>query len=333
MKKSSNRFGLKIALLLGSLVLAVLVCEVALRACGYYYAPFAIRMGDEVTDWRFKHLFKDTFFVHDPELIWRPQPGRGVFNSQGFRGRELPATKQADEFRIFTVGDSNTIGWPPHGLDDFHGANWPHSLDELLRTRGPKKISVTNASAWGYSTFQGVEMVRRILPYQPDLVLVSFGSNAAQRVAVSDADFNSAAFRSPIFNTRVGQLLKATWDKCRGATKSIDDRDLVFRVSLLEYRENLETIIRLCKEQGVQCVLLTRPYTGEVGNPQSWKHFAPDYRNTTLEVAKENEVPLIDIYDIFKDEEEYFADECHFTEDGHNLAAKRILKKIEPMLP
>ena len=44
-------------------------------------------------------------------------------------------------------------------------------------------------------------------------------------------------------------------------------------------------------------------------------------------------MPLIDIYDIFKDEEEYFADECHFTEDGHNLAAKRILKKIEPMLP
>ncbi len=333
MKKSLGDYSRKIAVALTSLLLALLLCEAVLRSVGYHYTPFAIRVGPDVNDYRFQHLFDDTRFVYDPDLIWRPKPNTSVFNAQGFRGRVLPANKQTNEYRIFAIGDSNTIGWPEGGPDNFHGANWPQFLEELLASRSDRKITVTNASAWGYSSFQGLEMVRRSLAYQPDLILISFGANDAHKVAVPDAQFNAAAFHSPAFNTRMGQLVKAAWDKSRGRRQNLVGGDLVFRVSPQEYRENLTAIIQICKEQGIACVLLTRPFSGESPGPEWWKVFAPEYVAATLEVGKENEVPVIDVHDYFKDLKPFFADECHFTEAGMRTAAKLIADKIQPLLP
>jgi len=62
-----------------------------------------------------------------------------------------------------------------------------------------------------------------------------------------------------------------------------------------------------------------------------WKNFAPEYVKATLEVGKNYDVPVIDMYTQFKDKEEYFADESHFNEKGHRLAAKIIYDQIKPL--
>ncbi len=332
----------RVVLCLAALLLALLACEGILCAIGYHYVPFAIRVGDGSQDWRLKHAFEDTCFIADPELIWRPKPSVSLFNSHGFRGPELPLEKQPGEFRVVALGDSNTLGWIPGNPPNYHGANWPEYVQPLLAAATKKQVTVINAGVWGYSSFQGVVMLERFLAYQPDIVLVSYGSNDTRRVAVPDDQFNTAiggtfmqltrlCRRSPLANLRTVQLLKATRDRLGGAS-STGPENSTFRVPLDQYRKNLERIIRRCRQAGVGCILLTRPYVGDSSDPADWKTYAPDYVAATLAVGSEQNVPVVDVYREFRDSSAMFADESHFTEEGHRAAARLIGDAILPFV-
>ena len=315
--------------LLTATILALAGGELLLRSLGYYYTPFVITSGTRTLDCAFKHLFQDAYFEYDPDRIWRPKPGTSVFNSQGFRGPGLPEEKAPGEVRIFALGDSNTIGWLPGGLENLSGANWPESLQRLLVAPGQKQIRVVNAGVWGYSSFQGVAQLRHVLAYRPDVVLLNFGGNDPHPVAVPDSQFSTTLFRSPLFRLRLVQLGRSTWDRVGGGEAAAATS---FRVDLDEYRENLASMIRLCRDSGVECVLVTRPFIGESTDPLCWKTYAPRYVAATIEASQENNVPLVDLHAFFKDKPQFFADESHFTKAGHDLAAKQIGEEVQLLI-
>ena len=125
----------------------------------------------------------------------------------------LPGPKSTDEFRILTVGDSNTLGW-------HNGASWPASLGRLLEADRPG-VTVVNAGVWGYSLLQGVARLREALFLSPDLVLISFGSNDAHPVSVSDRQFLERGRLQDgliriLIKVRIGQLVAALLDVASG---------------------------------------------------------------------------------------------------------------------
>jgi len=322
----------------------IVVCEAMLRVFDVYYHPLNIEIHGIETDWRLAHSFEFDCFVYDPNLIWRPKKNFNVFNAQGFRGEELSEPKQPNEYRIFTIGDSNTLGWR---VDDKNrGSNWPANLFELLpkptdptivTTKPVKRYSVTNAGIWGYSSYQGLQQLKEIVAYKPDLVTISFGSNDAMLVTIPDTQFTSTLFESIIGRTRIGQLMIQLYDNIEAGAQDVDDGVLVHRVSPDEYRANLCEMARICKENGIECVLLTRPFIGDCEdhiNPELWwKWFAPQYVDATIEAGREADVMVIDVNSHFKDRPDLFADESHFTEQGNRLAAKFIYEQIKPLLP
>ena len=91
-------------------------------------------------------------------------------------------------------------------------------------------------------------------------------------------------------------------------------------------------MIRLAREAGAAPVLLTRPYVGESNHPLWWKNVGADYNTATVEVAIAQQAPVIDVYTAFRDRRGYFADESHFTREGHRLAAELILSELGPLL-
>ncbi len=317
-----------LGLAVGSGLVGLLVFEVVLALVGYAYSPLRIRL-ERQTDWRPFHIFEDRHFVYDPALLWRPRNRKGIFNDQGYRGRELRAPKEAGSLRIVAVGDSNTLGWDGPG-----GPNWPAYLEELLTAREPG-CAVVNAGVWGYSSFQGVRRLEQALALQPDLVLVSFGANDAHRVTRSDAEFarrRSAAWElrveRALLRSRVGQLLLAAWDRLQLPR----EERLIPRVDLPEYEANLQRMIRVARAADASIVLLTRPFIGPSHDPTWWKNFAPAYNAVTLEVAKAAGAPVIDLYAHFADKPDLFDDESHFNAAGHRAAARIIAEEIAPIL-
>ena len=315
---------LKTLLLVASMGFALLVAERTLRWVGWEYRPMTVQVQDR-EDARGFHLFRDESFVYDSRLIWRPRAGMGVFNSQGLRGPELTRVKPTDEVRIIAIGDSNTLGWAGE-----EGANWPADLDDRLRELG-RPATVVNAGVWGYASYQGLVRLEEVLPYEPDIVTISFGSNDGHYVARTDEEFLRGSHRLRrlkrwLTHYRLGQLVAASFQ--RGPAGA----ELRPRVSLERYRDNLRAIVKAARTAGVVPVFLTRPFNGEIEDPLWWKNFGYDYNAATVEVAAAEQVLVVDLYTYFKGRDRYFSDESHFTADGHRLAAHVVADHLRPLL-
>ncbi len=317
----------KIGLVLFSVFLSVMLSEWFLRLINYNYTPLRIQVINNYSEWRYYHSFQDKHFIYDPHLIWRPKKGAFIFNSQGYRGKEISVDKKPGEFRIFAIGDSNTLGW--YGDD---GPNWPTYLQELL-AKQDRQFTVINAGVYGYSSFQGLRYFKETFLFQPDMVLISFGCNDAMRVTESDKDFDKRTIRhlkldTALYKSRIGQIFLAF----SYIAFSKQNSHIVPRVDLQEYKDNLTEIIRLSKENRIKVLLLTRPFIGPSPNEWWWKNFAPAYNAVTQEIAKSHDVPVIDIYSAFEGNKDYFVDESHFNRSGHRLAARMICEDIMSLL-
>jgi len=320
----------KIALLIVALFVAGLFSEMVLRIMGYNYSPMRIE-AKKNNDWRAVHAFIDEHFTYDPYLIWAPRKNYSVFNSQGFRGEELGPKKEG-EFRIFAIGDSNTLGW--QGKED--APNWPMYLGNLLKESN-SHIKVINAGVWGYSSFQGLRRFKDLLRYQPDMVLISFGANDAHLVRFSDAEYANRKVKLAFYNifskSKLGTMIIAFIDKFTLLQKDNKKGLLVHRVSLEEYKNNLNEIIRISKEKNIKTILLTRPYTGKPPDELYWLNFAQKYNSAVIEIAEKTGTPVIDVYSYFSDKPHHFIDDCHFSRLGHKIAAALIAEKILPHIP
>jgi lysophospholipase L1-like esterase len=324
---SSRRpsLGVRITAVVLAAIVSLALLEAGLRLFGFHATPVDIQAG-RTRDARAFHLFEDDNFEYHPELIWAPRKNHSVFNAQGFRGEEIHGPKQAGEVRIFAVGDSNTLGWA-----GTNGAHWPRNLEVLARQDVPG-ITVVNAGVWGYASFQGVRRFRQTLEYDPDIVLVSFGSNDAHLVLEPDKDYKARSFRYSatgqwLQNFRLGELLLSAIDGAGGGGST-----LVPRVSLDDFRENLRTIATEARAHDVNVVLLTRPYVGGVPNDGWWKHRGADYSVAAAEVAAAEHLAFVDVYSFFKERGELFADESHFTDEGHLQAAVLIWEHIKAIV-
>ncbi len=319
-----KRIVFQITLAFIAIAATLAVLEGALRLAGFSATPVQIQVGRQ-GDQRILHAFEDQNFEPDPDLIWRPRRNHSVFNSQGFRGPELAPEKPAGTTRVFTVGDSNTLGWAGD-----QGPNWPDELSGLI-ARERAGVQVVNAGVWGYASYQGLRRFTEVLNWQPDIVLVSFGSNDAHWVLQSDKDYDARTFRNTgpgraIERFRLGELLLSALDRTPQATT------LGPRVALDDYRENLREIVRRGRAKGVSVVLLTRPYNGAIPNETWWKNRGAEYNAATSEIAAEMNVPVVDVYSYFKHLDEHFADESHFTAEGHTIAAAIIYDHLKGLL-
>lgn len=96
-------------------------------------------------------------------------------NEHGLRGRGFPAEKAEGMTRILCIGDSMTFGT---GVAD--DETWPADLQEELEARG-RRVEVWNCGVEGTDTIEQVAFFeRRLLGFEPDLVILTFYVNDAQ---------------------------------------------------------------------------------------------------------------------------------------------------------
>jgi lysophospholipase L1-like esterase len=106
-------------------------------------------------------------------------------NSDGFRDREFPPTKDKQTIRILCLGDSWTFGANVSPLETY-----PHVLEQRLRQRFPgQRLEVFNLGVLGYSSLQVEQLLTSgALAMAPDYVIVGVAMNDASVAGYHDKD-------------------------------------------------------------------------------------------------------------------------------------------------
>ena len=114
-----------------------------------------------------------------------------------------------------------------------------------------------------------------------------------------------------------------------------------------QFKRNLLTLIGVAKIHNIKPILMTQPatfseekiivlwgdqpYNNEVIYPplSKWRDIFEEYNNIIREVAKEENVSLIDMEKLLKKEESYFLDMVHYSEEGIREFAKIYAKELK----
>jgi len=278
------------------------------------------------------------FMQPDLELFWKPRPGfEGRFQGHavridqlGLRGPEVRVPKPPGRRRVLCFGDSITFGYGV-GEED----TYPARLGARLAERG---VEVVNAGVTGYTSHQVRVRLGRLLPeLQPDVVTVLIGWNDGTLRPVSDRVYaarlrSTATVEGTLGGWRLYRLLAGFYVRSRlRAERDAQVRDQP-RVSLDDYRSNLERIVLDCRARGVVPVLVRLPHRRVPGEP------APEtpYEAALLEVAREREVPafstgVLGLESEASDTRFLFVDSLHLSPEGSGVMAELLARQLSEL--
>lgn len=100
--------------------------------------------------------------------------GKDRHNALGYRGDEIDVPKPAGQFRIACLGGSTTY---TSDVKDYRDS-YPYLLEKYLKSKGYKDITVVNAGAGSWSSWESlINFQFRVLDLDPDLIIVYHGIN------------------------------------------------------------------------------------------------------------------------------------------------------------
>ena len=223
----------KLALVLVSVVITLVVAEIALRLMGYGAVTPEMSFGVNT-----RTALEQGRFQSDAALFWK-LPARSSQADQAIKAihPDQPAPARQAPRRILVLGDSCS-------RLSIHALPYSAQLEERLWSDG---FEVLNASVPGYTTYQGLVWLRtQLLELKPDIVVVYFGWNDHWR-ATGMTDREYAASRG------AGKLRLLELGRRRPAEPPV-------RVPLAEYEANLEAIIAEVQAIGARVVLVAAPH-------------------------------------------------------------------------
>jgi lysophospholipase L1-like esterase len=357
------RRGLKI--LAVQAVIAVVLLEVGLRI----YDPIGARVRGSEIVLPVHHVYR---FDNGASARKIERHTIHTKNSLGFRGPEPPRDFE-QRLTILTIGGSTT-----ESLFLGDGRTWTDVLARQLEGEF-STLWVNNAGLDGHTTFGHLVLLRSfVVRLRPKVALFLIGANdvALEQSNTFDAGaagsrsragtlVNAAAGRSAVISVALNfaRMLRA---RERGlghsevdlaaANHLVLDRDVIERTqsqaaqSLPGFGSRLEQMIALCREHGIDPVLLTQPalfgddvdpgtgielatvqVNGRGNGHLEWR-LLEAVNDVTRRVASQRQVLLIDVARELPKDSRFFYDFLHFTNAGSERVGAIVAESLAPYL-
>jgi lysophospholipase L1-like esterase len=360
MKKYLKNF---FVLFLGCLV-ALLVLEGLLRV----YHPLEIRFkpGRIVLPVN-KHYLINNF----GKFTKLPPQTVHTKNSLGFRGAPPPANFQ-DYLTIITIGGSTTECFY---LTD--GRTWPDILGQKL-SRAFNRVWIDNAGLDGATTYRHLILMEDyLIKLRPKVVLFLIGINDVGAGDIAAAEprqehYLRRMWRALLYRSEVYCLAQNFYHYLIAQSRGLRHQEIDLRkvgtldhlpavtaqTRLQDYRTNslpffaarVEKLIKICRDRGIEPVLITQPtlygpgvdpVTGvnlaavKLGNHLNgglMSKIVNLYNEVTRQEAQTHRVLLIDLAREMPRNSAYYYDYLHYTEAGAAEVAGIVDRRLEPFL-
>jgi lysophospholipase L1-like esterase len=230
-----------------------------------------------------------------------------IANGDRMRNPEVPVERGPNDFRLLALGDSVTFGW---GV--LYEEAYPTLLAELLRKARPgREIQVMNAACSGYSTHQGLEMLkRRGLKYRPDVVTIWLGWNdSVVWDGMTDAEHARLFAREHLLTSSFTYRVLSYALRQRGHEDVREERKETDakrpRMPPADYQARLREMVELARGneispgRGARVVLIQGCYRDQIGSARKHggRFEADEHQKAMAEVAKQLDVPMLSVCD------------------------------------
>ncbi len=290
---------------------------------------------------------QEFFYEVDPELFWRLKPNLRVrgeathirTNSEGFRGLDLREREDPADLRLLLLGDSVTFGY---GVpeDATIGARLRAGLQAALPGR---KVEVLNAGVPGYTSLQGLHLLRRLGErVAPDVLIVSFGFNDARDMFASDQEImdvgrSTMSIRRVLYASRLYRLLRSVLVR----SPEVEGGAPVARVGPERYMANLAEMTAWARRHGVTPIFWEPPFQRPTLQPFGPASFTLHdsvavYRRGMRRVARSEGVTCVSVPPLTEAHAAtngtLFLDPAHPNPDGLAIVAEALLAAVTRLL-
>ncbi len=263
-----------------------------------------------------------------------------IANSDHMRNPEVPVERGPNDFRVLSLGDSNTFGWGVR-----YEEAYPTVLAGLLREALPgRDVHVLNGGCSGYSAYQGLEILRRRgVKYRPDIVTIWFGWNdKGSWDGMTDAEHARLFTRehrltlSATYRVLSYTLRRASHDKVREEREETQAGQR--RMPLDDYKARLRDMVELARATEIEpgtgrgaqpvliqgCKIKNLRWALERGGDAGLNRWL----KAAEEVAEERDVPMLPLCDVLYRRGlglDVFIDDGHLKPPGLRLVAESLL--------
>lgn len=262
--------------------------------------------------------------------VLRPnvQIGVGRTNAIGLRGPMIAEMRTPGVLRILYIGDSTC--W---GLGVEREQTYPVRAAVLAAVELGGPVEIVNGCIPGHSSFQARIMLRRLLRFNPDLVVFYLGArnDVDRHRYFRDSDIPARSTRRHAAWHRV-RVLQATEAALDGVYKKLLRKPRTLaqraRVSPDEFRKNYGELLDVTRTAGVGAIMLMPPWSASLLERYP---LLPEYQQILVETAQTADVLAIPLQPEFSSRSEkfvYLEDRLHFSAGGHEIAAKELAPAI-----
>jgi lysophospholipase L1-like esterase len=298
-------------------------------------------------------------------LVYYPSPnyrkGKTFHNSLGYRSDEFAAAKPDDVFRIVALGGSSTYDV---GIED-NEKTFTAQLEKLLTEEyGYQNVEVINAGVPGYNTWEIlVNLEFRVLDLDPDLIIIYENTNDVHARMVEPSAYrgDDSGRRQPWqvppvplweHSTLLRILSRMTnysrqvsvddfvssptfysWPyEFRLSENDIDPAKILEENPPIYFQRNLENMIAVAKEHGIEVLFSTwaySPYLNDYASKDEYQQGFQENNEVIREVANRHHIPLFDFAAVMPQDPKFWADGRHSNEAGALLKAELFAEFVD----
>ena len=265
-------------------------------------------------------------------MIWEQPKGHRIdhgvpifINEYGLRGLAPTIPKPLQKKRLMSVGDSSIFGFLVKEEDIFTS----------VAVQNVPDWEAINAGCPGYSSEQSLRWVEQFVPlFEIDLLVIGNLWSDSTHMGFSDRElFRRSKRNTPSFFAKSStyQMFVSILSDIPSKIPWYDrNQDGENRVSPLEYKENLQSMIDIMTKQGGNVIFIALATRQEI-EEEIIDTKGEQYRQIMNDIAQQNKIPMIDTNqkNIWKDQPDLFADLIHPNKKGHFLLGQALKQHLD----
>lgn len=195
---------------------------------------------------------------------------------------------------------------------------FPYLVGRQLEESLQKKVNAYNGGVSANESMHSLNiLMNKVLPMKPQIVVLMHNINDLVALRSQGTYWYPHSLKSHVQNAKT-LLTRYEFPEIK---HQATEPDLI-----AEFSKNLHTFIAICRIRDIQPILMTQ--ANRVEGDALYHRF----NEVILNVAKQENVTVIDLEKAIPKQPDYLYDSYHYTAKGAALAAKTISQQLQPLL-